>query len=191
MYIVAPEPVPKVYFINTSHQSMCVSPHIVARQRLDKRLRGGNEILLDASDSMRSVSYQRNLLLLSCYFIISLLHVMSLGHIFWGCFYFKLSSYICALVYPRVSCTFILSHRGECCDTTETHCIFNSILITLASRMQLSTVVCYSSPNPPPSKGNNVFYFICLIKCCIIDVNRSEMLLHCIFRAVRSLSRNY
>jgi hypothetical protein len=39
MYIMAPEPISTAYFINPSHQSVClyVSPPIVARQRKGKK----------------------------------------------------------------------------------------------------------------------------------------------------------
>jgi hypothetical protein len=67
MYIMAPEPIPMAYFINPSHQSMSlyVHPLIVARQLLSKNVTVATntdatvEELLDASFSMRSVSYQR------------------------------------------------------------------------------------------------------------------------------------
>jgi hypothetical protein len=38
MYIIAPEPISTAYFINLSHQSVClyVYPFIIARQRLGK-----------------------------------------------------------------------------------------------------------------------------------------------------------
>jgi hypothetical protein len=67
MYIMTSEPISTAYFINPSHQSVCLYVYlpIVARQRL-----GGNvttatnthakiEELLDASFSMRSGLYQR------------------------------------------------------------------------------------------------------------------------------------
>jgi hypothetical protein len=40
MYIMAPEPLPTVYFINPSHQSLRlhVYPFLVARQQLDKNV---------------------------------------------------------------------------------------------------------------------------------------------------------
>jgi hypothetical protein len=37
MYIMAPEPISTVYFINTSHQSMCLYVY-VARQRLGENV---------------------------------------------------------------------------------------------------------------------------------------------------------
>jgi hypothetical protein len=42
MYIMAPEPISTAYFINPSHQSVClyVYPLIVARQRLEQTFRG-------------------------------------------------------------------------------------------------------------------------------------------------------
>jgi hypothetical protein len=60
----SPYPVSTVYFVNPSHQSVCVSP-TVARQRLGKNVTAATnthatiEELLDASFSMQSVSYQR------------------------------------------------------------------------------------------------------------------------------------
>jgi hypothetical protein len=66
MYITAPESIKKAYFINTSHQFVClyVHPAIVARQRLGKNVTATTNTqatideLLDASFSVRSVSYQ-------------------------------------------------------------------------------------------------------------------------------------
>jgi hypothetical protein len=66
MYIMAPEPISTAYFINPSHQSVClfVYPLIVARQRPSKNDTAATNKhatvaeLLDASCSMRSVSYQ-------------------------------------------------------------------------------------------------------------------------------------
>jgi hypothetical protein len=65
---MAHEPISTAYFINPSHQSVClyVYPLIVARQRLGKNVTAATnthatiEELLDASFSIRSVSYQRN-----------------------------------------------------------------------------------------------------------------------------------
>jgi hypothetical protein len=64
-FIIAPEPISTAYFVNPSHQSVCIYvPPIVAKQRLGKKRYCGNkytckiEELLDMSFSMRSVSYQ-------------------------------------------------------------------------------------------------------------------------------------
>jgi hypothetical protein len=65
MYIMASDPVSVAHFTNPSHQpvSVCVSP-IVARQRLGKHVTAATnthatiEEMLDASFSIRSVSYQ-------------------------------------------------------------------------------------------------------------------------------------
>jgi hypothetical protein len=57
MYIMASEPISTSYFINPSHQSvcLCISP-TVARQRLGKNVTAAtNTQLLDAPFSMRSV----------------------------------------------------------------------------------------------------------------------------------------
>jgi hypothetical protein len=81
VYIMAPEPILTAYFINPSHQSVflhvypllllgkgsinCIT-HSVARQRLSKNVTAAKnthatiEELLEASFSMPSVSYQRN-----------------------------------------------------------------------------------------------------------------------------------
>jgi hypothetical protein len=66
MYIMAPEPILMVYFINHFHKSVClyVYPTIVARQRLCRhvpaqRLQATVGELLDASFSVRSVPYQK------------------------------------------------------------------------------------------------------------------------------------
>jgi hypothetical protein len=67
MYIMATEPISTAYFINPSHQSLClyVYPTIVARQRLGKNITAATNThtiigeLLDASFSMQSVLYQR------------------------------------------------------------------------------------------------------------------------------------
>jgi hypothetical protein len=67
MYIMAPELISTAYFINPSHQSVCLYVYllIVACQRLGTNVtavtntRAAIEELLDASFSMRSVSYQR------------------------------------------------------------------------------------------------------------------------------------
>jgi hypothetical protein len=76
MYIMAPEPISAAYFINPSHQSVClyVYPRIVARQRLGKSVTtetntdAAIEELLDLF-SMRPVSYQRKVVppRTSCY----------------------------------------------------------------------------------------------------------------------------
>jgi hypothetical protein len=66
-YITAPEPISIAYFINPSHQSVClyVYPPIVARQQLGKNVTASTntyaaiEELMDASFSMRSVVHQR------------------------------------------------------------------------------------------------------------------------------------
>jgi hypothetical protein len=67
MYIMAPEPISVVYFINPSHQSVClyVYASIVARSRLGENVTAAMntyatvEEMLDASFPMRSLSYQR------------------------------------------------------------------------------------------------------------------------------------
>jgi hypothetical protein len=64
---MAPESISSAYFINPSHQSVClyVYPPSIARQRIGKNVTVATnthatiEELLDASFSMRSVSYQR------------------------------------------------------------------------------------------------------------------------------------
>jgi hypothetical protein len=64
MYIMAPEPISTAYFINPSHQSLCMYVYsIVARQRLGINVTGAKnkhatEELCDAF-SMRSVTYQK------------------------------------------------------------------------------------------------------------------------------------
>jgi hypothetical protein len=68
-YIMAPAPISTAYYINPSHQSVClyVYPPIVARQQLGKTVTAATtthrtvEELLDASISVRSVSYQMKL----------------------------------------------------------------------------------------------------------------------------------
>jgi hypothetical protein len=76
MHIMEPEPISTAYFINPAHQSVCLYvyasycfngsvnyiPPSVARQRPSKNLTATTNILnnrLDASFSMRTVSYQR------------------------------------------------------------------------------------------------------------------------------------
>jgi hypothetical protein len=63
--IMTPEPISKAYFTKLSHQSVRINVYapIVARQRLDKNISAAtnisySKILLDASFSMRSMSYQ-------------------------------------------------------------------------------------------------------------------------------------
>jgi hypothetical protein len=67
VYIMTPEPILTAYFINPSHESVCLyvySP-IVVTQRLSKNVTVATNIhakieeLLDASFSMLFVSYQR------------------------------------------------------------------------------------------------------------------------------------
>jgi hypothetical protein len=65
MHIMAPEHISTAYFINPSHQYVClyVYPFIVARQRLGKDItiamsEHTTTELLDASSSMQSMSYQ-------------------------------------------------------------------------------------------------------------------------------------
>jgi hypothetical protein len=65
-YIMAPEPISTAYLIDPSHQSVCLWIHsIVARQLLGrgataaKNTHATIEELLNASVSMRSMSYQR------------------------------------------------------------------------------------------------------------------------------------
>jgi hypothetical protein len=70
---MAPEPISTVYFINPSHQSVClyVYPLLVARYRLRKSVTAATyarptiEELLNASFSMPSVSYQRKVVISS------------------------------------------------------------------------------------------------------------------------------
>jgi hypothetical protein len=64
--IMTSKPISTAYFINRSHQSVCLYmyPHIVARKRLDKNLTAttntrNNRRVVDALFSMWSVSYQR------------------------------------------------------------------------------------------------------------------------------------
>jgi hypothetical protein len=67
MYIMAPEPISTAYFINPSPQSacLCVHPPLVVTQWLGEDVNAATntqatiEDLLDASFSMRSVSYER------------------------------------------------------------------------------------------------------------------------------------
>jgi hypothetical protein len=67
MYIMAPEPISTAYFINPSYRPQClhVYPPVVSRQRLGKNVSVATnthatvEQLLEASFSMRCVSYQR------------------------------------------------------------------------------------------------------------------------------------
>jgi hypothetical protein len=67
MYIKEPEPISAAYFINLSHQSVClyVYPPLLDRQLLSNYVTAAMnthetiEELLDASFSMWSVSYQR------------------------------------------------------------------------------------------------------------------------------------
>jgi hypothetical protein len=68
MYITAPEPISTAYFVNPSHQSVClyVYPLIVGRQRLGKDVSAAKNTqatideVLDASFSMGSVAYEEN-----------------------------------------------------------------------------------------------------------------------------------
>jgi hypothetical protein len=68
MHITAPEPISTAYFINPSHQSVClyVYPHTVARQQLGKNVTASMNThattveLLDVF-YMRSVLYQRKI----------------------------------------------------------------------------------------------------------------------------------
>jgi hypothetical protein len=80
MYNMASEPISAVHFINPSQQSVCpyVYPTTVARQRLCKNVTTATrEELLEASFSMRSVSYKRSMRLVlprtSCNIIFSLM----------------------------------------------------------------------------------------------------------------------
>jgi hypothetical protein len=67
MFIMAHETISTAYFINPSHESMCLYVYLptVARQWLGKNvtvatnMHATTEDLLDASFSVRSVSYQR------------------------------------------------------------------------------------------------------------------------------------
>jgi hypothetical protein len=67
MYIMTPGLISAAYFINPSHQSVCLYayPLIVARQRLGKKVAAATytqatvEKLLDASFSMRFELYRR------------------------------------------------------------------------------------------------------------------------------------
>jgi hypothetical protein len=64
---MAPESISAAYFINPSHQSVCLyeNPLIVASQRLAENVTEATNVhatieeLLDVPFSMRSVSYQR------------------------------------------------------------------------------------------------------------------------------------
>jgi hypothetical protein len=64
LYIMAPEPIPMAYFINLSHQSVCLYvSRFVVRQRTGKNVttstntHAATKELLDASFRMRSVQY--------------------------------------------------------------------------------------------------------------------------------------
>jgi hypothetical protein len=62
----------------------------------------------------------------------------------------------CVLRVLHVSCTFILSHRAQCCGTTESHCVFHSIWIALVSKIQLSRAVRYSRLYLPPKATERI-----------------------------------
>jgi hypothetical protein len=72
MYIMEPEPISTVYFINPFHQSVCLYmyPLIVAREQLGKNVIAATNThatiqeLLDASFSMLSVLYKRKVRML-------------------------------------------------------------------------------------------------------------------------------
>jgi hypothetical protein len=79
MYIMAPDPISKAYFINPCHQSVSVArqrfgknPTNVAMQQLGKNVIAAMNTqatikeLLDATFSMRSVSYQEKYAIISC-----------------------------------------------------------------------------------------------------------------------------
>jgi hypothetical protein len=66
MYIITPEAISLVYFINPSRQSVCLYVYVinVARQRLSKNITAAKNThskieLLDAPFSMQSMSHQR------------------------------------------------------------------------------------------------------------------------------------
>jgi hypothetical protein len=105
----------------------------------------------------------------------------SLLVMFWCCFYFTLSS---PCVMPRSSHKLHIYSLGEwsVLGYYRKPLYVSFDLITLASEMQLSMAISYFSPNTPPfQKPQCVCYWIWLIKRCIINVNRNEVLLHCTF----------
>jgi hypothetical protein len=64
MYIIALEPISAAYLKNPSHQSVCLHPPIIAKQRLGKHVFAATNArnsrrIVDASSSIRSVSCQR------------------------------------------------------------------------------------------------------------------------------------
>jgi hypothetical protein len=73
MYIMAPEPIPTTYFINPSHQSVClhVYPPLIASQRLCKEYIRNNRFVGGVVFyAVRVVSIESRLLVLpiiSCY----------------------------------------------------------------------------------------------------------------------------
>jgi hypothetical protein len=81
---MAPEPISMAYFINPSHQSVClhVYPIVVAMQLLGKIVTTAKnthatiDALVDASFSMWSVSYQRKV---GNYFFLELLFTNAQG----------------------------------------------------------------------------------------------------------------
>jgi hypothetical protein len=70
---------------------------------------------------------------------------------------------ICAASWPYLGLILFqtsLLHLScrQCCGTTESHCTFHSIWIAVASKLQLSTAVAYSSLYPPHKATEHVLF---------------------------------
>jgi hypothetical protein len=189
MYIMASEPFATAYFMNPSHQSVCVSPpSFLGNSSINAFPRQQNIVGCVGFCAVRVVSEEPLVIVMLPLYHFIITCAVS-GHIL-GLFSFETFLLHRSSRVLHVSCTFLLSHRGQICGTAESHCIFHLIWITLASKMQLSRAVCYSSPNPPPPKATERILFSSANKSCIIDV-KNEILLHCTCSAVALLCHNY
>jgi hypothetical protein len=54
---MTPEPISMAYFINSSHQSLCLLTHAVARQQLGKNVTPANNTLINIRIVERVVFY--------------------------------------------------------------------------------------------------------------------------------------
>jgi hypothetical protein len=153
MYIVAPEPVPTVYSINLSHQSVCISPSpsFLGNSSINAFPRHRNIVGCVGLCAVRVVwKGSRRLVLTEPLVTVMLLlyHFIIICAASWpylGLILFQTSLLHLSYSVLHVSRTFILSHRAQCCGTIESHCTFHSIWIAVASKLQLSTAVAYSS----------------------------------------------
>jgi hypothetical protein len=148
--------------LHKSLPSVCVyPPAIFTRQQLNKRVPAPATYCWMRRFLCGPCSIKGKWTISYCYHYVVAYHLIITCSVSWPIRWLLLFQTFLLCLSSRVlhvCCTFILSHRAQCWGTTESRCMFHPIWITLASKMQLSTAVCYSSPNPSSRKGTRPYF---------------------------------